>query len=109
MAAMIVTCLIMVHRALRTKLEIIEMISFRFATSIYAGWLCAAFIVSTATLLKREGWSEANGYNEITPSLTMLWIAFAIYAATTIINRDPLFGALWLWAGSAVRAKQTDE
>lgn len=101
---MVATALIMGKRAVNTKLTVAEMIGFRFGMSIYSGWLTAATILGGSIMLKTWGWSEANGYNEITPTVVMLWIAFVIYCVNTFLNRDPLYGGVYIWACLGIRS-----
>lgn len=97
------------RKALTNKLNIVEIISFRVGISIYGGWVTAATIVSAATMFKSLGWSSSDGYDEVSPSIAAAYIALVFYSVITIINRDPVFGALWLWAGSAVRSKSVND
>jgi len=106
---MLATNLIMLKRALNNKLTALEMIAFRCGMSIYSGWVLAATFVSGAVMFKQLGWTELNGYDELTPSVVMLWVACVLYSVATFINRDPLFSGVLIWASLAIRTKQTDE
>jgi len=105
---MLVTALIMGKRAVNNKLTVPEMIGFRFGMSIYSGWLSTATILGAAIMLKTWGWSSANGDNEVIPTIVMLWVAFVIYCVNTFLNRDPLFGGVYIWACLGIRSYQTD-
>jgi len=105
---MLATALIMGKRTVNNKLTATEMIGFRFGMSIYSGWLSTATILGAAIMLKTWGCSYANGWNEAAWTVTMLWIAFAIYCLNTFLNRDPLFGAVYIWACLGIRSRQID-
>lgn len=84
--------------------DLFALISLRGGMSIYAGWLTAANIIAGAQLLKYFGMSEENGWDEELWTLIMIWVAFAVFGATTYINDDPVYGAVFIWASNGIRA-----
>lgn len=105
---MLVTALIMGKRAVNAKLNWAEMIGFRFGMSIYSGWLSTATILGAAIMFNSWGWSKANGYDGVVPTIVMLWVAFAVYVVNTFLNRDPLFGGVYIWASCGILSHQRD-
>jgi translocator protein len=105
---MLATALIMGKRAVNNHLSVPEMIGFRLGVSIYSGWLSTATILGAAIMFKTWGWSSANGDDEVIPTVVMLWIAFVIYCVNTFLNRDPIFGGVYIWACFGIKSRQTD-
>lgn len=108
-AAMLGTALMMAMAAVEAtnnselKYDPVSLISIRGGMSIYAGWLTAATILGASNMLKHMGMSEENGWNEETWTLIMLWIALMVYAGTTYIIDDPIYGAVLIWASMGIR------
>jgi len=101
---MLVTALIMGKRAVNEKLNVWEIIGFRFGISIYSGWLSTATILGAAIMFKTWGWGK--GDDEIIPTIVMLWVAFVIYCVNAFLNRDPLFAGVFIWASAGIRSRQ---
>ena len=74
-----------------------ENIFFRGGMSIYSGWLTAATILNVTFFLKSLGFDHNNVQNEIFWSKLILTVAFGIYNAYSYIERNPLFGAVFIW------------
>merc|ERR1712046_175788 len=74
---MLVTALMMQEKVMEavntTGIDAAEMIGLRGFTSTYAGWLCAATILGMSGLLKKLGMSDANGYDEASWTVAILW------------------------------------
>lgn len=85
--------------------EWVALIGLRGGMSIYAGWLTAATILGAANMFKHIGMSEENGWNEEDWTIALLWIALFLFAAFTYLIKDPVYGAVLLWASVAIRAK----
>jgi hypothetical protein len=85
-----------------------ENILFRGGMSIYAGWLTTATILNSAFLLKSLGFDQHNVKNEIFWSKTILSVAFIIYNSYSFIERNPLFGAIFIWVLVAIKDNNSD-
>jgi len=105
---MLITALVMGKRSVNNKLTPTEMIGFRFGMSIYSGWLTTATILGAAIMFKTWGFSEANGWNEDAFTVALLWIGFVAYTVNTFLNRDPLFGSVFVWACFGIRSRCLD-
>jgi len=84
----------------RNLLSVTEIIGLRIGFSIYGGWLTAATILNFSIVLKDLGVSDQNENMFLTEEYwtgLMLWVAFVVYMAATLIERNPLFGAVYLW------------
>jgi len=64
------------------------------------GWVTAALILNVAFTLKSWGW---KGDFEVTVSVIILWIALVIYIVYSFLERNPLFGAVFLWVLTAIK------
>lgn len=94
-------------KANRTKLEIgsPEFIGLRVGFSIYSGWVSAAFIINVASYLKMEyGMMEDESYW----ACVILYVALAIYVLVSFIEKNPVFGCVYVWVLLAIMGKQTD-
>jgi len=71
--------------------------------SLYAGWLTSSLIVGFAMTFKKFGMSISNGWDEAWWTVFILWVGLVIYCTITFFNRDPLFGAVYIWRCIAIR------
>jgi hypothetical protein len=103
----IVTLNITTHNHLNNRYE---NILFRGGMSIYAGWLTTATILNATFFLKSLGVDHGNTNvpNEIFWSKSILSVAFVIYNSYSAIERNPLFGAVFIWVLAAIKANQSD-
>jgi len=85
-----------------------ENIFFRGGMSIYAGWLTTATILNACFFLKSLGIDADNVKNEIMWSKIILSVAFVIYNAYAAIERNPLFGAVFVWVLLAIKDNHRD-
>jgi len=107
-ALMTATQAFIMVKSLRAKLDLVEIFVIRCGFTIYTGWVAAATIINAATFLKILGMKNPNaGFDESTWSVIMLHVALVIYVLASFMERNPLFGAVYIWAVSAIRAKQT--
>jgi len=74
----------------------------RIGWSLYSAWLCAANILQVAYILKAAGLDV----DQIAWSKAILIIAYVIYAGYTFIERNPLFGLVFIWVLTWIRASQ---
>lgn len=84
----------------RNLLSVTEIIGLRIAFSIYGGWLTAATILNFSIILKDLGVSDESEDMALSEEYwtgLMLWVAFVVYIAATLIERNPLFGAVYIW------------
>jgi hypothetical protein len=89
--------------SMRTKLNTFELITLRFGFSIYSGWVTTATILNIAVFLK---FVDFGGEYEPIYAVGILWVALPIYWAFTIIERNPLYGAVFIWVLYAIYVKQ---
>jgi len=93
----------MQRKACKAQLSVIELICIQSGLSIYAGWVSTATIVGGSIMLKEFGMTYANGTNEAAWAVAMLWIALVIYMVNPLLNMDPLYGGVFIWACCAIR------
>jgi len=74
--------------------------------SIYGGWLTTATILNVCFLLKSIGVDTGNTNvpNEIFWSKAILSVAFLIYNSYSSIERNPLYGAVFIWVLTAIQS-----
>lgn len=79
----------------------------RVSVSLYVGWLTVASVVTTTYVLERLGWG-GWGLGDTTWAILMLIIASGIGLFARFAWRDPVYGAVFVWAlvGVAVREGQ---
>lgn len=78
----------------------VEKVFLRGAFSIYIGWVTAALILNVAFMLKSWG---LKGDFEVTVSVVILWVALVIYVGYAFLERNPLWGAVYIWVLFAIR------
>lgn len=108
MAIILVTCLWIMLKSSNAKVNLIEAITLRGGFTIYAGWITAAFIVSISQILYRLGMVDPNiiwGFNEENLSQIIAWIALIIYNTAAWTQRNPLFGAIYIWVSYAIKSE----
>lgn len=111
-AAVIVVMLavaLYMHRTMeigRTKVYGVERL-VRWPFSLYAGWLTVATIVNVAGVLAVGGW---DGFGVPYPvwGALMLLVAAAIVLTTRFLWRDPVYGAVLVWAGVGIVVARPD-
>ena len=87
----------------RSKVNTIEWISLRCGFTIYAGWVTAATILNVTYMLKSFGVADPNiPIDEETTAVIILWIALVIYNVATYLERNPLFGGIFIWVIFAI-------
>jgi len=72
--------------------------------SIYSGWLTAATILTASTTLQKLGMMDPNiiyGDEQQWTVLT-LWIALVIYNIAQYSEKNPIYGAVFVWALLAI-------
>lgn len=103
-----VTCIYMMMKSTRAKLDMFQIIVMRVMFTLYAGWVNAATIINITNFLASLGMKDPNaGLNESTWAVIILYVALVIYILAAFMERNPLFGALYLYVLIAIRAKQT--
>jgi len=103
-----VTCIYMMMKSTRAKLDMFQIIVMRVMFTLYAGWVNAATIINITNFLASVGMKDPSaGLNESTWAVIILYVALAIYIVAAFMERNPLFGALYLYVLIAIRAKQT--
>lgn len=81
----------------RAKVNTCEWISIRCGFTIYAAWVTTATILNITHMLKSFGVEDGE-----TLSIIILWIALVIYNVVTCIERNPLFGGVFIWVINAI-------
>ena len=104
MAGIEVTCLMIYYKANRAKLNTIEFFCIRICFSLYSGWVTGATIVSFATFLQALGMDQ----NQQTWAIIILSVAVFIYNLACFMEREPLFGVIYIWVIFAVRKEQDE-
>lgn len=82
-----------------------ENILFRGGMSIYTAWLCTATILNVSFYLKSLGEGIWNGH-EMFWSKLILAVAFIIYNSYAAYERNPLFGAIFVWVLYSIKDNQ---
>jgi benzodiazapine receptor len=103
---MLTTCLKILLLSLRETLNVVELISVRYCFSIYSGWVTAATILNVGQLLKKVGWDSAD---TTVVSYIILSVALLIYSAFTVLERNPLYGAVFIWVLAALNRENIDQ
>jgi len=98
-AIMLVTGLAILQYTMEAKLNTFECIFLRGGFSIYVGWLSAANIIGIAMILYSSGLQS----NQVMWTKVILVVAYIIYAAYAFIERNPLFGLIFIWVLLSVR------
>lgn len=73
--------------------------------SLYAGWLTVAAIANTTTALSDSGWN-GGPLSETTWGVVMLIVGSAIGLWARFRLRDPIYGAVFVWAFIAIAVEQ---
>ena len=97
---MLASSIYIMRKATRAKVNDSEIITLRVGFSIYSAWVMAATIVGITGLFKMAGFEDPNipfGLDEEQVAIGVLWIAFLIYNAIAFAERNPLFGAIFIW------------
>lgn len=101
---MLGSALYILYQSLKNDVDWIEFLGLRATFSIYAGWLTTATILNTCFVLMDFGMRDVNNIfpNEETWGIIILWVAFLIYQTTVEVFKNPLFGAVFSWAITAI-------
>lgn len=100
------TAISMLWLSLRATNNWLEVIVIRTGFSIYGGWLTAATILNISFVFKVCGLGGPNlPLSEEWFGVIIVWVAFAIYNLISYWERDPIYGAVYLWALGAIFAE----
>lgn len=104
-AVILGTNLYMMMMSTRAEVNVTEWISIRGGFSIYSGWVTAATILNVTYMLKSFGLADPDipWLDEEQITIGILWVAFAIYNVATYVERNPLYGAVFIWVITAIR------
>jgi benzodiazapine receptor len=95
------------QKTTRAKLNVVEFISLRMGFSIYTGWVTAATILNATFFLKSVGVKGASaGFSESTWTCIILYVALIVYVLASFMERNPLYGAVYIWVVVAIRNRQ---
>jgi translocator protein len=95
----------------RNQNNVVEIIGLRCAFSIYGGWLTAATILNIAIVLKDFGLKDSSPNMIVSEEVwgcIMLWVAYLVYFLVVLIERNPMFGAVYVWVLIAIIVEQSD-
>jgi len=107
-ASMTATQTFIMLKSTRAKCNIAEIIALRCGFTVYTGWVTAATIVNASNFLKLLGMKNPNaGFDESTWTVIMLYVALIVYVLASFMERNPLFGAVYIWVVFAIRTNQT--
>ena len=105
-SAMLYTNFVIMMSSTREKVNACEFITMRIGFSIYCGWVTSATILNVVYLLK-GGFGMLSDpekfVNEEQISIFLLWVAFIIYNAVTFMERNPIYGAIYIWTTYAIK------
>ncbi len=75
--------------------------------SVYVGWLTVATVVGVSTLLHHLEWG-GWGLSDVVWAVIMVVVATVIGVIATLVWRDPIYGAVfvWAWIALALRPEQ---
>jgi len=93
-----------------------ETIAVRIPFSLYTGWLTAATLLNTTYMFKSWGWGDFNTIpwwawewadfmNFMTEeewTCVTVWFAFVLFTVISWVERNPLYGGVFIWAGTAI-------
>jgi len=104
-AVILGTNLYMMMMSTRNETNWIEWIAIRGGFSIYSGWVTAATILNATYMLKSWGLNETDvdWLDEEIAATVIAWVAFVIYNLATYIERNPMYGAVFIWVITAIR------
>ena len=101
---MLGTQVFIMQKATRNKINVIEFISLRCGFTIYTGWVTAATILNTTFFLKSAGMKDPSaGFGETTWTCIMFYIALVVYIIASFMERNPLYGGIYIWVLFAIR------
>lgn len=115
-AGMIVSCLDifivlatavhMLQLSLRETNNWMEVLAIRTGFSIYSGWLTSATILNISFVLQAFGLKGPDlAISEEAWGVAIVWIAFALYNLISYWEKDPVYGAVYIWALGAIFAE----
>lgn len=123
MLCLLVTAYMMMAIADREAIWWPEILLVRAPFSIYAGWLTGATLLNTSYMLKSFGMADDDfnrkgvdiqdwgkwmlfGYTEQHYAAVALTVAFIVVTVTSWVERNPLYGAVGIWALTAISQEQ---
>ena len=93
----------MMWQSVRAEINGWEWAFIRAGISIYTGWLTSATILNFTATLKEFEFNGFDWYSEEDITITVAWVAFAIYTLASYIELNPLYGAVFIWVAVAIR------
>ena len=95
------------RKTCETKVDIVEFVALRIGFTIYTGWVTAATIIGVSLFLASLGMKNPNaGLDETTWAVIILYVALVIYILASYVERNPLYGAIYIWVLFAIKNKQ---
>jgi len=91
-SAFLATALYMLWISHRNNVNAAEFVTIRVMLSLLAGWVTAATILNISIVLKDAGMTGEKTWGWI-----ILIVAFVIYSAFVLIERNFLYGAVFVW------------
>ena len=79
--------------------------------SVYSGWVTAATILNVSFVLKSWGMEDPNipYLDEEQLTTIVLWVAFLIYNLYSYVERNPLYGTIYIWVVLAIKNRTVEE
>lgn len=71
--------------------------------ALYAGWISVATIANVTSYLTKMGWSV--GFSETIWAVIMVTVAFAVNVLVVLNRKMPVFGAVGVWALTAIAVR----
>jgi len=107
--AMVATQVYMLMKITRAKCNMVEIITLRIGFSLYTGWVTAASIINVTFFLKAVGMKNENaGFSETTWCVIVFYVALVIYVLASLRERNPLYGAVYIWVLFAVKDERVN-
>lgn len=103
------SALYMMMQSDREDVNFWEWAFIRVGLSIYTGWLTSATILNFTATLKEFGFSGFEWYSEEAITITVLYVAFAIYTITAYFELNPVYGLVFAWVALGIRNEIINE
>lgn len=99
-SALLYTNFLMMMSSTRAKVNACEFISMRIGFAVYCGWVNSATILNIIYLSISF---DIKCANEEQIGVFTLWVAFIVYNAVTFLERNPIYGAIYIWTTYAIK------
>ena len=108
--AMLGSAYYLMFASLRATNNWMEFITMRMGFSVYAGWLTAATILNISFVLQWAGLKGPDlAISEEIIGVIKIWLAFVVYEFVSYFDRNPIYGAVFIWVLAAIMVSINDE